>query len=158
MNHILWKAIIWIFTVVLLFGSPIQFLWVPKVADPIFDALYTVTAVVFILDMIFHFIADPEYFGFTLVDEMRRRRRRIGGGGGTTTSSIASGRNVYHPTLWTCGIGSFKFWCDVVSTIAIFQDISYINPKEYEMAVISLTLNKYGLPVRNKLGTNGSKN
>jgi hypothetical protein len=112
----------------LLFGSPIQFLWIPKEGDTVFDVLYTIGLAVFILDMIFNLLVDPEYFGCNYF------WRRV--------------QQPHQPKRWTCGgVGSFMFWCDVVSTLALCHDISYINQKEYEMLELNLKLNKYGIPV-----------
>jgi hypothetical protein len=88
--------------------------------------LYTIALAVFILDMILNLLVDPEYFGF---DPWRRLQQP------------------HQPKRWTCGVGSFMFWCDVVSTLALLHDISFINQREYEMPELKLELNEYGIPV-----------
>jgi hypothetical protein len=127
-RSVFWKTLIIFCTVLLLFGSPIQFLWVPKGGDSVFDVLYIIALVVFLHDMLFNLISDPEYFGF---DPWRPNRMQ----------------QPYQQKFWTCGIGSFIFWCDVVSTAALCHDISYINPREYAMVEITLDLDEYGILV-----------
>lgn len=128
-----WKALIIFCTVLLLFGSPIQFAWAPKEVDRIFDIMYTVGFGLFVVDMILNLIVDPEYFGG------RCRTKR-----GTIENPLRQ-----QPKYWTCGLGSFLFWCDVLSTAAFFNDISYVNRREYSMEEIMLTLDQYGVPVSN---------
>lgn len=98
----------------------------PKGADVYFDVLYSVASAVFFLDIILNIFVDPEYIAFHLC------RRK----GDDTQNSY-----------WTCGIGSFMFWCDVVSSLALLYDISYINKHEFEMLEISIVLDNYGVPV-----------
>ena len=128
LGSVAWKTLIIFFTILLLFGSPIQFLFVPKGGDLAFNILYLMALGVFTFDMVLNLIVDPEYFGF---DYCKPNRGLI----------------PQQPTFWTCGIGSFYFWCDVVSTLALCFDISYINGREYAMMEINLQLNEYGVPV-----------
>lgn len=125
-QSVFWKTLIIFCTVLLLFGSPIQFLWVPKGGDFVFDILYTIALGIFILDMLLNLIVDPDYFGW------RPRRMQ---------------QPYQRPNFCACGIGSFKFWCDVVSTAALCHDISYMNPPEYAMLEYTLFLDEYGIPV-----------
>lgn len=117
-----------IFTVVLLFGSPIQFLFTTKNADIVFDILYILALFVFVADMMLNLFVDPEYFGFSLFS-----------------------RNHIQPfdqaKFCSYGVGSFKMWCDVVSTATLFYDISFTNPTQYSEEVVELTLDQYGIAV-----------
>lgn len=92
--------------------------------------------VVFIVDMILNMFVDPDYFGF---DPFRRNRVQP----------------FDQAKFCTYGIGSFKMWCDVVSTAALFYDISYINSPEYREEYLELTLDEYGLPVSLSLTVDG---
>jgi hypothetical protein len=125
-----WKALIIFFTVLLLFGSPIQFLVIPKGGDIYFDVLYMIALAVFTLDMIFNIIVYPDYFSF---DPLGRNRVQ----------------QADQAKFCTFGIGSYMFWCDVLSTAALLYDISYINRWEYDMEVMELDLNGDGVPVSN---------
>lgn len=123
-----WKCLIVLFTIILLFGSPLQFLFTEKEADSAFDILYISALVVFILDMILNSYNDPTYFGFSLC-----HRNRV--------------QPFDRPKFCSHGIGSFKMWCDMVSTATLFYDISYTSPFQYNEEVLELTLDRYGLPV-----------
>ena len=125
-----WYIVIWFMTFILLFGSAIQDLWVPKSADVAFDVLYTASLVILILDMIFHLFADPDYFVFTIFSCFQKSKRRE-----------------TQPKLWTFGVGSFMFWCDLISMMALIYDISYINRREFETTVTHLELDDFGVPV-----------
>jgi hypothetical protein len=121
-----WTWIIVFFTIVLLFGSPIQFLFTTKDADIVFDVLYIIALGVFVMDMILSMLGDPLYFGFSLFHRVE----------------------VFdQPKLCTYGIGSFRMWCDVVSTATLFYDISYTNSFHYGEEVVELTLDQHGLVV-----------
>lgn len=123
-----WKILIAIFTVILLFGSPIQTLFMPKEADTAFDILYTLALVVFVVDMILNMVVDPDYFGF---DPFRRNHVQP----------------FDQAKFCTYGVGSFRMWCDVVSTASLLFDISYINTVYYQEEVFKLTLDEFGFLV-----------
>lgn len=129
LGSLVWKSLIVLFTIVLLFGSPVQFLFTPKEADIVFDILYTLALIVFVLDMVLNMFVDPDYFGF---DPFRRNRVQ----------------QFDQAKFCTYGIGSFKMWCDVASTAALFYDISFINSLQYDEEVVELRLDEYGVPVR----------
>lgn len=123
-----WKALNWLFTALLLFGSPVQFLWFPKQGDVVFDILYSIAFSFFIFDMMFHLLVDPEYFHIPRRPRFRKQQP-------------------YQPILSTCGVGSFMFWCDLVSAAAVAYDISWTNPGEYAMVEHSIKLDDIGVPV-----------
>jgi hypothetical protein len=75
--------------------------------------------------MILNSVVNPEYFAF----HIHRRNRE----------------ETQH--FLTCGVGSFMFWCDAVSSIALLYDISYANKAGFEMEEICIRLNEYGVPV-----------
>lgn len=125
MNSFAWKVLIVVFTIILLFGSPIQILFTPKQADTAFDILYILALIIFVMDMIFNMFVDPNYFG---IDQFRKHRVQ----------------HFDQAKFCKYGIGSFKMWCDVVSTAALLYDISYINLRESEEEVIQLSLDQFG--------------
>jgi hypothetical protein len=45
-------------------------------------------------------------------------------------------------------IGSFLFWCDVVSTACLLYEISYINATQNDIHTIDIHLDMFGIPVR----------
>ena len=48
-------------------------------------------------------------------------------------------------------IGSFLFWCDVISTASLLFEISYINRSKDQIQSIDIELDPYGIPVCMKL-------
>jgi hypothetical protein len=137
-HSIVWKVFIVFCTVVLLFGRPIQHLWVPKEGDIVFTILYTIALAIFTLDMICNTIADPLYFQFTprcCRSKQQRRQQR---------------QQQQQPDFnsWTCGIGSFLFWCDAFSTYCLIIQIPYIASWDVEMPALQMSLDAVGVPVR----------
>ena len=118
-----WRVLLFFFTLLLLFGSQIQDLAVPKSGDIVFDVLYTLGLVFFIIDQSIRCRIEPNYFMFS-----------IGGRG----IGDAPGKVV---------CGSFMFWCDLVSALAFLYDISYVNTRHYDMITVDITLNEFGQPV-----------
>jgi hypothetical protein len=58
-----------------------------------------------------------------------------------------------------CGslsVGSFLFWCDVLSTLTLLTDISFINRANFSEQHLVITLGAYGLPVRRSFGQRAS--
>eukprot|EP00980_Cylindrotheca_fusiformis_P031524 scaffold26496_cov113-Cylindrotheca_fusiformis.AAC.7 len=119
-----WKATILVATVLLLFGSPIQFMFFSKSADAVFDGLFTFAFAVFIFDMMLNISLKPDYLPIC---------RQLDGG----EARVFRRR----------GIGSFMFWCDLVSSFAMLHDISYVNSRAFETPTIDIKLDEYGVPV-----------
>ena len=128
LQSIVWKCIILVFTIVLLFGSPIQFLLVPMEVDDVFTALYIAALAVFVVDMILHMLAEQDYLG---CDPFRKHRVQ----------------QFDRARMCNAGIGSFNMWCDILSTGALLYDIPYINKPQFEEESFVLLLNSDGLPV-----------
>lgn len=122
-----WHALLVFFTILLLFGAQLQELWVPKEGDIVFDILFTVALGVFAFDMLFRCYTEPQYFEFNLC--------------GKTFGEA--------PAAWgSCRLGSFMFFCDLLSTVTLLYDISYINRALVATETIDIELNGFGLPVR----------
>lgn len=123
----IWQVLLVFFTILLLFGAQFQELWVPKEGDLVFDILFTVALAVFALDIVFRIYTEPQYFEFFLC-------------GRTPGDS---------PVAWgSCRLGSFMFWCDLLSSATLLYDISYINTSFFDTETIGIKLDKFGLPVR----------
>jgi hypothetical protein len=122
----LWHILLVFFTFLLLFGAQIQELWIPKEGDMVFDILFTIALFVFAVDLVVRCYIEPQYFEFNLCGK-------------------SQGEN------WgSCRLGSFMFWCDLVSSATLLYDISYINPRLWDTVVIEVELDNFGLPVRAK--------
>lgn len=135
-NSCFWKITISFFTFVLLFGSPLQFWLVPATGDPVFNAIYMVGFVIFMIDIVFNSYADPEYM---VCDPCNRRLRN------------PHPNHVQQQRIWTFGFGSFNFWCDLISSVGFLYDVSFINKSEFSMQVIDIELDLIGVPVSEKL-------
>ena len=131
-----------LFTVLLLFGEPVQYLWFPKQADVVFNYLYTFAFAFFVIDIAMRCYVSPPYFVFEIFgrdyryDAQGRRKPRPPAGG------IKSG--------WgeNCiKIGSFMFWCDVLSTLTLIYDISWVNPLLEERVELTVPVNAVGVAV-----------
>ena len=134
-HSIYWKVVMILFTVILLFGSPVQ-TFLPKEVDLYFDIMYIVALGVFAFDMLVHLITDPDYFGFhplailLCMLGIRRKPRRGRGRSGSSGSD-------------KLGIGSFKFWCDIISTAMLFYDIKYTNARNHREEYWHIDLNEF---------------
>jgi hypothetical protein len=127
------------FSVMVLFGSQIQHLWVAPAGDFAFDVLATITFAFFVLDMTIRIIAEPHYFQVGSSSTI---------GGGAYSGSGGGGGESSKDCLV---LGSFMFWCDLVSTGVILYDISYINKGHYGVVDVDIQLNESGIPVRSGL-------
>ena len=125
MNHIFWKFLIVIFTIILLFGHPCHFWFLPASSDPVMYTLFLVGFVIFGIDMIFHCYLDPLYSPFV---SCKRNRER-------------------YCFPWV-HVGSFNFWCDFLSTICFLLDVSYIFKSRFGRTTITIKVNDLGFPVR----------
>jgi hypothetical protein len=123
----LWHLSSFFFTVLLLFGEQVQELWIPKGGDIVFDILFTVAFVFFIIEILLRLYVEPRYFSLDL----------------------CGNKGLYSvPTGWCrCRIGSFMFWCDTVSTFTLLYGISYINKRRFAVSTIDIGLDQYGFPV-----------
>lgn len=132
-NSLVWRVLIVLFALLLLFGSPIQFWVVPATGDYAFDALYLLGFTFCWVDIIFNAYSDPHYF---VCDPCNRKLRRT------------NPNSVYHPRFWTSGFGSYNFWCDFLSTGGFLYDVSFVNPAQFAMQVTYIALDGIGVPVR----------
>lgn len=122
-----WRLIIAFNTILLLFGSEIQELWIPPKGDTVLDVLYCIALAVFTMDMIMRCYLEPKYVS---VPRCRKKQH---------AQNSAWGR---------CQLGSFLFWCDLLSTLTLLYNISFINTPAFEPILIDITLNSIGIPVR----------
>ena len=124
----LWRFVSILFTIALLFGAQVRDLFCPKAADDIFDILFLSIIGFFTFDILMRVDVEPNYFVF-----------RAFGRGQTTAEDSTSCMDVQ--------LGSFIFWCEVGSTLALLYEVSLINKSEFGMQTIDIELGKYGAPV-----------
>lgn len=132
-NSLVWRVFVVAFTVLLLFGSPIQFWLVPASGDYTFDALYLLGFAFFWVDIVFNSYADPEYFHC----------------GPSRSYQQGTNPNFLNQTrICSFRLGSYNFWCDFISSGGFLWDVSFINQWEFAMKVMSIALDSMGVPVR----------
>jgi hypothetical protein len=139
------KGLMVCFSIFLLFGSPIQHLLMPPAADVVFDILSCITLGYFVVDMVIRIVAEPNYFHFQvwLPPGMTKNRGNV---------------YITEPTpVLECAMGSFMFWCDIVSAGMLLYDISFINPDHYSVVDVDIRLDKHGLAVRRRSFWNTSR-
>ena len=135
-RSVVWKALLIIFSIYLLFGSQIRHLFIPSSMDAAFDIISLVVFGFFVLDMIIRMMIYPNYFSISCCN--------------------TSGANGGNDVQTGCVLGSFVFWCDLVSTITLLYDISWINEGEYNVKEVKIQLNEFGSPVSTPLKTYAS--
>jgi hypothetical protein len=136
-----WKFILVVFTLLLLFGPQIRDMYISKDGDTAMDVIFMCALVFFTLDILIRIDVEPNYFSFDLF--CRRGQRKEG------SSDLATG--------WmgcgSYGLGSFLFWCDVVSTLTLLHEISFINREHFDEIHINIRLDRFGVPVRSYHGS-----
>jgi hypothetical protein len=136
-KSVFWRLLIAGLTLVLLFGSSMQMWAVPKEGDTGLDALYLFGFVIFMIDVVFNAYADPGY----LVCVPCNSR--------TSNRSSQTSRDFFCRQQQFCGVGSFNFWCDLISSVGFLYDVSFINQTEFAMQYVYIQLDLIGVPVRN---------
>eukprot|EP00550_Attheya_septentrionalis_P001799 CAMPEP_0198283324 /NCGR_PEP_ID=MMETSP1449-20131203/2958_1 /TAXON_ID=420275 /ORGANISM="Attheya septentrionalis, Strain CCMP2084" /LENGTH=1153 /DNA_ID=CAMNT_0043979907 /DNA_START=204 /DNA_END=3665 /DNA_ORIENTATION=+ len=121
-----YNALLFVFTILLLFGSPLQTIIFNKNADPVFDVFYLVGFGVFCVDIIMRSYAFKGYFVFQVCGQNCR--------GGPTTPGGS-----FH-------LGSFIFWCDVISNFTFLTDVTFIFQAYYSIKKYEIELNIAGIP------------
>jgi len=146
----IWRYALVFFTVVLLFGQPVQDLWCPKESDVAFDAIYVAAFTVLAADVIMRSVVSPEYFLLQVGGKDLRhdallnrvlRPRLSTGGSGDNWGGLLKCCSGYR-------LGSFMFWCDVVSTCSLLYDIAFINTSKASLINIIINVGSDGIPVR----------
>jgi hypothetical protein len=119
-----WQVFTIFFTTLLLFGIQLQQLWIPKKADIVCDFLYIIALAFFVFDIILRSYAEPQYFEVNCF--------------GKSAQGV----------LGNFQLGSFMFWCDILSSATLLYNISLINKMVFNIELIQIELDSFGFPVR----------
>ena len=138
MNHFLWKSLIALFTILLLFGPTCQIWFIPVRGNLTMNILYFLGFVIFVMDMIFRCYVDPKYFVHLSCDRMDGRNK----------ANACTGRGLHLIGY----VGSFSFWCDFVSTICFLLEMDIIYKHRFDSIKNVIILNQYGFPVSTRYG------
>jgi hypothetical protein len=129
-----YNALLFVFTMLLLFGSSLQTILFDKNADPIFDVWYLVGFGIFSVDIIMRSYAMKNYFVFQMCGQNCRS--------GTAT-----------PAGGVFNFGSFIFWCDVISNFTFLTDVTFVFPAYYSIKKYEIELDAAGIPVSQTAST-----
>lgn len=135
-----WRTLILICSIILLFGAEVRFLAFEEPADLAFDIIFCVVLGVFCIDIFMRAQAEEKYFTFNV-------------GGCCKPREDHSARTPIHnepQSGWgDCNfrIGSFLFFCEFVSTLALLHEISFIHRQNFDQQRINIRLDEAGIPV-----------
>eukprot|EP00522_Entomoneis_paludosa_P013153 CAMPEP_0172451694 /NCGR_PEP_ID=MMETSP1065-20121228/9625_1 /TAXON_ID=265537 /ORGANISM="Amphiprora paludosa, Strain CCMP125" /LENGTH=1163 /DNA_ID=CAMNT_0013203661 /DNA_START=207 /DNA_END=3698 /DNA_ORIENTATION=+ len=135
-----WRATIVICSVILLFGAQIRTLAFEEPADFAFDIIFCVTFGIFLVDIGMRIDTEPNYFTFNMGGCCRPRE--------DNTAPVPSRRE--SDSGWgDCNfkLGSFLFFCELASTLALLHEISFIHKKNFDEKQVDIVLDQAGIPV-----------
>lgn len=115
-------------SILLLFGAQLRDLAFPASADLAVDCVFLVVIAFLLVDIVSRCDAEPHYFSFWACP----RQNPVGPTGPTTNNH------------WT--MGSFLFWCDVLSTVTLLYDVRLFTERSGVQEVV-IELSDQGIPV-----------
>lgn len=133
LDSLAWRALLILLTLILLFGAQIRNMFIPASADAAADAVFLATFFIFWIDIGMRVIVEPNYFAFNLCGLGRKI---------DTERPMAE-----QETCCNVQLGSFLFWCDVISTLTLLHEISFIDKANFSEIPILVTLDPFGVPV-----------
>ena len=128
LNGPTWKTGMILFAFVLLFGEQVRVIFLPPAADNAVDTVFCLVIAFFLTDIGMRCDAEDGYFTFSCRDGYATPERT--------------------QDCCPCACGSFLFWCDLTSTLALFYDISWIRTVFWAEETIDIVVDSYGVPVR----------
>lgn len=123
-----WKTLMILFYTFVLFGHPLYLLLSFK--EAVYDSLAILAFMFCLLEVVLRTIAEPHYIHLEL-PSFGSSRLMISGNDSTKS----------------CPVGSFLFWCDLVSTGAILYHVSWVNMDSVRLKTVEIVLDRYGFPV-----------
>lgn len=149
-KSMVWKSLYTFFSLFLLFGAPVEMLATDRAGVIVFEVLRNLMLVFFLVDMAVRFMTDKDYFvcnpSCGPASSSALNGGGGGGGGGARNTSYADTKDTA-TFLSCCDVGSFLFWCDLISTCAILYDLNYINPALNSTKTLNVGLDDEGIPV-----------
>ena len=155
LNHKAWNIGMIIGTILLLFGAQIRDLILfPPVFDIIFNVLFILCLIFMTADIIMRVdSSEPNYFdcfgirwnmGNSTYNNPYSKRKQ-----NTFLSKLSCccTFNISTFNKNTANFGSFLFWCDVISTLTLLYEISWINPRYFNQEVQVIHVNDFGIPI-----------
>lgn len=124
-----WKGLMIVFYTFALFGYQLHMIF--SVKDVVYNTLALITFIFFVLEMVLMTIAEPNYVIFDISSFAGNKFLAAGADGNKS-----------------CSLGSFLFWCDLVSTIVLLYGITWINKGRLGLKTVDIFLDADGFPVR----------
>ncbi|KAG7368758.1 PAS domain containing protein [Nitzschia inconspicua] len=149
-----WRLLYVLFSLFLLFGSPVQAFAVGSTGDTVFAVLRNIMLGYFIMDMFIRCMTNQDYFVCytraraaslvtpTVAPPTRSSAVGSGSGGNRHSLSYMDAKETHSP----CIIGSFLFWCDLISTVTTLYDLTYVNHNAYGVREVEIGLDDLGRP------------
>jgi hypothetical protein len=131
-----WNIMKFICSIILLFLSNIQNAFCPPSVDAAFNGLFIMAFVILMLDIIRLSFFDSSYLPLQLWKWKNKSAREKPDMFSTSQDG---------PFL---RLGSFLFWCDLLSTLTLIYDISYLSTDLAAMPFVHFRTDSYGSPVR----------
>ncbi|GKY97177.1 hypothetical protein MPSEU_000676100 [Mayamaea pseudoterrestris] len=126
LDNCIWRTLLIVLTFILLFGAQIRDIAIPPDGDAACDGIFMTTFVLLVIDMLMRIDCEPTYFVCRCGDNGHDGAER------TWFNSIQ--------------VGSFLFWCDILSTMTLLTEISFINKSGFAAASITIYLDQFGIP------------
>lgn len=105
-----WTILLVLFILLLLFGPSARDLFFSKESDIVFDYIFLVTFLFLMADIVMHCLASPKYFEWSFPCNSHK---------------------------WFA-VGSFVFWCDLLSTLMLLWDISFVSSTNFNTLQIKV--------------------
>lgn len=128
----IWKLLMMFFYSFVLFGSQIHHIWA-LTDDQTYNILAIITFGFCLVELALRILVEPNYFQFGVAG---------------CHSNNRSGYNLGNDNNSSCAVGSFMFWCDLVSMGVILLDVGWVNSGVDEQRTIEIELDAHGFPVR----------
>jgi hypothetical protein len=136
----LWLFFLFVFSILLMFGPAIQSLAdAGRRGDAAFLYLRIVMLFFFTVDILVRCFAEEGYFLLTLC----RHRIICHNWISAPTQSNTTNGDSKEPFI---SIGSFLFWCDLLSTLSILYDLSFVNNHHFDPIYYEINAIR-GIPV-----------
>jgi len=129
LNTTLYKTLLIVATIILLFGA--EFRDLVPLADAAMDYVFAVVLVFFLVDMGLRCDAESQYFGLHCGRNCHYQ---------SGDDEEASSQPLFQ-------MGSFLFWCDVISTLTLLREITWFDLEgNFDEQHIDVQLNQWGMP------------
>lgn len=136
----LWKALIILCSIILLFGAQVRTLAFEEPADFGFDLVFCGVFLIFLWDIGMRVDVEPNYFAFDIGCCFPKREDNTAPVPARMEADSAWGNCNFQ-------LGSFLFFCELASTLALLHEISFIHKGNWDEKEVNIYLDSAGIPV-----------